>query len=111
MTQPTAPAGRSLDSLKSFDWRAYIIYIGLAIVFILFAILLRDTGFLTPNNLLNIVRQTAIIAIMAVAMTFVIGAGQIDLSVGAMAGLASVTTALSIGPWVCPCRSPSSSAC
>ena len=33
---------------------------------------------------------------MAVAMTFVIGAAQIDLSVGAVAGLASVTTAMAI---------------
>ena len=53
---------------------------------------LHDKGFLDPNNLLNIVRQTAMIAIMAVAMTFVLRAGEIDLSVGAVAGLASVTT-------------------
>jgi len=32
-------------------------------------------------------------------MTFVIGAAQIDLSVGAVAGLASVTTAMSIEHW------------
>lgn len=35
---------------------------------------------------------------MAVAMTFVLAAAEIDLSVGAVAGLASVTTALVIGP-------------
>lgn len=102
MTEPTAPAGRSLDALKSFDWRAYIIYIGLAIVFAVFAIFLGDKGFLTPTNLLNVFRQTAIISIMAVAMTFVIGAGHIDLSVGALAGLSSVTTALSLGAWGLP---------
>ena len=37
------------------------------------------------------------ISVMAVAMTFVLSAGEIDLSVGAVAGLASVTTALAIG--------------
>ena len=78
------------------DWRQYMVYIGFVVLFVLFAILLRDAGFTSPNNLLNIVRQTAIIATMAVAMTFVIAAGQIDLSVGAIAGLASVTTALTI---------------
>jgi ribose/xylose/arabinose/galactoside ABC-type transport system permease subunit len=35
----------------------------------LFSIVLYDRGFLDPNNLLNIVRQAAMIAIMAVAMT------------------------------------------
>ncbi len=78
------------------DWRQYMVYIGFVVLFAFFAILLRDAGFTSPNNLLNIVRQTAIIATMAVAMTFVIAAGQIDLSVGAIAGLASVTTALTI---------------
>ena len=79
-----------------FDWRQYVVYIGFVVLFLFFAVTLRDAGFTNPNNLLNIVRQTAIIATMAVAMTFVIAAGQIDLSVGAIAGLSSVTTALAI---------------
>jgi ribose transport system permease protein len=61
-----------------------------------FAITLHDKGFLNPNNLLNIFRQTAMIAVMAIAMTYVLSAGEIDLSVGAVAGLASVTTAMAI---------------
>lgn len=92
----------SLARLRAFDWRQYIIYIGLLVVFVVFAIMLGDKGFLTSTNLLNVFRQTAIISIMAVAMTFVIGAGQIDLSIGAIAGLASVTTALALGPWGLP---------
>ena len=36
------------------------------------------------------------IAIMAVAMTFVLAAGEIDLSVGSLAGFSSVVTALTI---------------
>src|SRR5215211_895025 len=78
------------------DWRQYLVYIGFVALFLFFAVTLREAGFTNPNNLLNIVRQTAIIATMAVAMTFVIAAGQIDLSVGAIAGLSSVTTALAI---------------
>ncbi len=76
------------------DWRQYIIYLGFLGVFVLFAITLGHKGFLDTNNLLNIVRQTAMIAIMAVAMTYVLAAGEIDLSVGAVAGLASVSTAM-----------------
>ena len=78
------------------NWRQNIIYIGFAVIFVIFAVTLNDKGFLDPNNLLNIVRQTAMIAVMAIAMTFVLSAGEIDLSVGAVAGLASVTTAMAI---------------
>jgi ribose transport system permease protein len=65
-------------------------------VFILFAVTLGDSGFTNPNNLLNIFRQVATISIMAVAMTFVIAAAEIDLSIGSIAGLASVVTAMTL---------------
>jgi ribose transport system permease protein len=80
----------------SLDWRRYAIYIGFVVVFALFAVFLGGDGFLTGPNLLNIVRQTAIISVMAVAMTFVIASAQIDLSVGSVAGLSSVAAALAI---------------
>ena len=83
------------ESFKA-NWRQYIIYIGFAVIFVIFALTLADKGFLNPNNLLNIVRQTAMIAVMAIAMTFVLSAGEIDLSVGAVAGLATVTVAMAI---------------
>jgi ribose transport system permease protein len=102
MTNLARPDRRSLASLRAIDWRQYIIYIGFVIVFLVFALTLGDKGFLTPTNLLNVFRQTAIISIMAVAMTFVIGAGNIDLSVGATAGLSSVTAALALGAWGLP---------
>jgi len=97
----SARAGRVAlaDAAKAFDWRAYIIYIGFVALFVIFAITLHDEGFLNSNNLLNIVRQTATISVMAVAMTYVIGAAQIDLSIGAVAGLSSVTTAMAIAEW------------
>ena len=82
--------------LKRFEWQQNIIYIGFAAVFILFAVLLADSGFTSPNNLLNIFRQTATISIMAVAMTYVIAAAEIDLSIGSVAGLAAVVSAMTI---------------
>ena len=78
------------------DWRQYVIYAGFVAIFIFFSLSLSEKGFLDPNNLLNIVRQTAMIAIMAVGMTFVLSAGEIDLSIGAVVGLTSVTTALAL---------------
>jgi ribose transport system permease protein len=88
-----APA---LNLLKRFEWQKNIIYIGFVAVFILFAVTLGDSGFTNPNNLLNIFRQVATISIMAVAMTFVIAAAEIDLSIGSIAGLASVVTAMTL---------------
>jgi ribose transport system permease protein len=91
------PAATGADKRgAAFDWRRYAIYLGFLVVFLLFAVFLGSDGFLTADNLLNIFRQTAIISVMAVAMTFVIAAAQIDLSVGSVAGLASVTAALAI---------------
>jgi len=85
-----------VKQLLSIDWRKYMVYIAFVVVFIFFAVTLQDQGFLTTNNLLNIIRQTAIIAIMAVAMTFVIGAAQIDLSIGSIAALSALICALSL---------------
>jgi len=67
------------------------------VIVVAFAVVLHGRGFVSSANGLNILRQTAPITIMAVVMTFVIGAAEIDLSVGATAGLASVTTAVAIG--------------
>ncbi|MFC5848877.1 ABC transporter permease [Deinococcus petrolearius] len=76
------------------DWRSYVVYAGFILIFVIFSITLSQYGFLTTNNLLNIIRQTATISVMAVAMTFVIASGEIDLSVGSIAGLSSVIAAL-----------------
>ncbi len=92
MAKPIPAPGGALFA----NWRQNIIYIGFIAIFLIFALTLNDKGFLNPNNLLNIVRQTAMIAVMAIAMTFVLSAGEIDLSVGAVAGLASVTVAMAI---------------
>jgi ribose transport system permease protein len=92
MAKPIPAPGGALFA----NWRKNIIYIGFVAIFLVFALTLNDKGFLNPNNLLNIVRQTAMIAVMAIAMTFVLSAGEIDLSVGAVAGLATVTVAMAI---------------
>lgn len=82
--------------LSRLEWRQNIIYVGFVAVFLFFLILLGDSGFASPNNILNIFRQTATISIMAVAMTYVIAAAEIDLSVGSVAGLAAVVAAMAV---------------
>jgi ribose transport system permease protein len=95
---PASPSPRA-GRLAAFDWRRYIIYIGFVVVFLLFAVTLHGSGFLSTTNLLNIVRQTATITVIAVAMTFVIASAEIDLSVGSVAGLSSVCTAMAVSHW------------
>jgi len=52
-----------------------------------------ETVFLATENLLNIVRATSEIGIIAIGMTFVILIGGIDLSVGAVLGLSATGVA------------------
>lgn len=54
---------------------------------------LSTTTFLTDKNLTNLLRQGAMVAIIAVGQTFVIITAGIDLSVGAVVGFASVIVA------------------
>jgi ribose transport system permease protein len=68
-------------------------FLTLAILFIALAI--ASPYFLTSTNLSSVVRQTAVINIMALGMTLIIVSGGIDLSVGAilaMAGLLGTMT-------------------
>jgi ribose transport system permease protein len=98
VTPSETTAGRR-GRLARVDWHRYVIYIGFVVVFLFFAVLLRDQGFLSANNLLNILRQTATITVIAVAMTFVIACAEIDLSVGSVAGLSSVVAAIALSHW------------
>ncbi|MDK2934924.1 MAG: ribose transport system permease protein, partial [Clostridiales bacterium] len=67
----------------------------IAILALLFIILsIASDSFLTVYNLANLVRQTAIIGIVAIGMTFVIIAAGIDLSVGSVVGFSGVLAAI-----------------
>lgn len=66
--------------------------IGLIFLFSLLSIL--SPYFLTVSNILNVLRQVSIIAIVAVGMTYAILTGGIDLSVGSVVALSGVITAL-----------------
>ena len=46
-----------------------------------------DGGFTSPRNISNLMRQMTITGVVACGMTFVIIAGEIDLSVGSLLGL------------------------
>jgi len=70
---------RLLEFIKGI-WRDYSVVV---VFFLIVGICgLAAPRFLTPNNLLNILRNTSIVGSIALGMTFVIIAGGIDLSSG-----------------------------
>ena len=73
------------QSTRTINTKEFIVYIAFLAIFIFFSIILRGRGFLSSENLMNIARQTAMISVMAVGMTFVLAAGEIDLSIGSIA--------------------------
>ncbi len=81
-------------------WGAYrgdnpgILIGAMLVVIAVFAYLLRDTGFMSPVNLLSIVRVSTTITIMSIAIVFVLCAGEIDLSIAAIVPVAALITAL-----------------
>ncbi len=64
---------------------------GLALLVTLLTVL--SPHFLTVSNLINVLEQTSINAVIAVGMTFVILSGGIDLSVGSLVALSGVALA------------------
>jgi ribose transport system permease protein len=73
--------------------RTYLIFAAFVVLFAFFAVVLHDDGFTSETNLLNIVRQTAPVTVMAVAVVFVLSTGEIDLSLGAVVALSALVTA------------------
>ena len=70
----------------------YGIYIAFVVMCVFFSIF--NPLFLTPGNIINIVRQVSFNAILAMGMTMVIITGGIDLSVGSVLALAAVINPL-----------------
>lgn len=69
---------------------------GIILFFIIILAVLAFTApnFLTVTNLVNVVRQSSIIGIIALGMTFIMITAGIDLSVGSVVGLAGIVFAL-----------------
>jgi D-xylose transport system permease protein len=69
------------------------IVFAVALVWLLFFVL-TDGVFLSDRNIINLMRQTSITAMVALGMLVVIAQGEIDLSVGSFLGLCATVIAL-----------------
>ncbi|MCF2856586.1 ABC transporter permease [Pseudoalteromonas sp. SMS1] len=70
-----------------------LVYYAFALTVLVFAFVLREPAFFSVENLLNIVRQTAPIVIMAIGLNFALSAGLLDLSMGAVVALTGLVAA------------------
>ncbi|MDU6834628.1 MAG: ABC transporter permease, partial [Bradyrhizobium sp.] len=84
---------RILQSLLRGE-RPYMLYIAFVILLVVFS--LSSPWFLSVDNFLNIGRQTTLVSIIAVGMTFIIIARQIDLSVASTLALSGMAAALAM---------------
>ena len=103
MTDPVLPAMapqpqpdrlRQLARTLLRGERPYMLYIGFVILLVVFSF--ASPWFLSKDNFLNIGRQTTLVSIIAVGMTFVIIARQIDLSVASTLALSGMSAALAM---------------
>jgi len=93
MEEQTKTAPKSEKS--GFNFKKFIGKMGPLVALIILVILVTalSPGFIQPSNLLNLLRQVSINAVIAFGMTFVILTGGIDLSVGSILALTGAVTA------------------
>ena len=98
-----SPAGGRFR-LPTDSLRAYTMIIALLAIWLFFQWQTIDPVrypygiFLHPNNFSNLLQQMAVTGVLAVGMLLVIVAGQIDLSVGSVVGLAGGVAAMTQEP-------------
>ena len=92
MSGMTATAG-ALSRDRLGEWlRKYAIVVILVGLVALLSVLTGGT-FLQPQNLINVIRQMSVIAMLAIGLTVVIISTGIDLSVGSILALSAVVAA------------------
>lgn len=106
MNDRSAPETGTANELSLFkrheNLTVTVIFIAFVIVIAVLQLIItggRYPTFLAPVNLLNILQQVSVPGIVAVGMTMVMIAGGIDLSVGMLASLVSIVTALGVSKW------------
>jgi len=90
----STPVGGLLSNLRSFKATNLMLVAALVVLCTIAGLFIPS--FLTFNNLINILRQFSVTAIIAVGMTYVIISGGIDISVGSTVAMSGVVAALAL---------------
>lgn len=86
--------------LDRLNWQDNIIVLALFVLAGVFT--MTSPFFLTVENLINILRQTAIVGILGVGMTFAIISAEIDISIGGITAISAMLAAMALSagyPW------------
>src|SRR5947208_15933047 len=94
--------------LRTSGLRAYTMLLALIAIWLFFQWATIDAShpygiFLGPINFSKLLQQTAVTGVLAVGMLMVIVSGNIDLSIGAVVGLAGGIAAMTQGWGLVPC--------
>ncbi len=84
--------GRFGEALQRLDWSRLPVFVGLALIWVVFSAL--SPNFLTALNLSNLFLQIAAGGTLAVGVVLVLLLGEIDLSLGVVGGLSAAVTAV-----------------
>ncbi|MBB2922791.1 sugar ABC transporter permease [Cellulomonas cellasea] len=91
----------SLKQVLGGDYRQFTMVFALIALLVGFNIA-SDGRMLTPSNFQNLLSGNAYVLILAIGMVMVIVIGQIDLSVGSVAGVVGMVVALTSRDWGIP---------
>ena len=83
-----------VETKKRINWNDLAIVLILLVLIVILAII--KPVFLSAENLLNIMRQVTIVAILGIGMSYVLISAEIDLSVGSLAALSGIIVALTL---------------
>ncbi|AZO07950.1 sugar ABC transporter permease [Mesorhizobium sp. M3A.F.Ca.ET.080.04.2.1] len=82
--RPAGILGELRQNLSGGELGAAPVVLGLALIWLFFQF--QDAHFLTPRNMSNLVLQISVSGTIAIGVVFVLLLGEIDLSVGSVAG-------------------------
>lgn len=76
------------SSKINVSWNDMGIFMILALLIVILSVI--RPVFLTSDNIINVIRQVTIVAIIGIGMSFVLISGEIDLSVGSICALSGI---------------------
>lgn len=81
-----------MTALSNSGIGAFLARQGILVAFVLFMIgfTLANHRFLAPENVMGVIRSSAILGVMALGVTFVVISGNLDLSVGSMMSFSTI---------------------
>jgi ribose transport system permease protein len=89
------PLSRRINQIAQVEnWRDYAVVLFLILLVVVFTA--TSPVFLTIDNILNILRQAGIVALLGIGLTFVLISAEIDISIGAIMALSAVLASMTL---------------